>query len=81
MPRVGTVGPSAAPISSADELRLRAGKICDHAWRLGRDVAVPRLLELAAELEARANALDNERKPGFVSIWDQVSAGWTSRGG
>jgi hypothetical protein len=80
MPRIGTVRP-ASPTESADDMRLRAGKIRDHAWRLGSDVAVPRLLELAAELEAQADTLDAEGKPGLASVWDQVSAGWTSRDG
>jgi hypothetical protein len=60
-------------------MRHRAGVIRDHAWRLGSDAAVPRLLELAAELEAQADTLDTDRKPDLASIWDQVSAGWTSR--
>ena len=34
MPRIGTVRP-ASPTESADDMRLRAGKIRDHAWRLG----------------------------------------------
>jgi hypothetical protein len=35
------------------------------------DVAVPRMLALAAQFEARAAALDADGK----SVWDQVSAG------
>ena len=62
-------------MSSAIELRARAERIRDLAQNLADDVAVPRMLALAAEFEAQAAALDADGK----SVWDQVSAGWTRK--
>jgi hypothetical protein len=62
---VEPVGP-AAHIESADEMRHRAAAIRDHAWLLGEHAAARRFLELAAELEARADTLDADRKSGLA---------------
>jgi hypothetical protein len=72
---IGISGEDRTLPSSATELRARAEHIRDLAQNLAGDVAVPRMLALAAELDARAVALDANGK----SVWDQVSAGWMAR--
>ena len=64
------------PIENPTDLRLRALRVRDHASNFARDVAGPRMLALAVAMEARAAALEADRK----SVWDQVSAGWTRKG-
>jgi hypothetical protein len=72
---IGKDGEGTGALSSAIQLRARAEHIRDLAQNLAGDVAVPRMLALAAELDARAVALDANGK----SVWDQVSAGWMAR--
>jgi hypothetical protein len=45
------------------KLRTRAQRIREHASNFAGDVAEPRMLELADELDARAGALDDLPSP------------------
>jgi hypothetical protein len=72
---IGKDGEGTGALSSAIQLRARAERIRDLAQNLAGDVAVPRMLALAAVYEARAAAVDADGE----SVWDQVSAGWTRR--
>ena len=57
MPTIGTIRPG-DPGETPTELRTRALKTRGHAADFTHDAAGPRMLAFAAELEARATALE-----------------------